>query len=275
MNKLRIIGIASGKGGVGKTTVSTNLAVALAQSGKQVMLFDADLGLANAQIALGIRSEFNFSHVVSGEKTLNEIVVTGPSGLFVVPGASGVGRMADLSMAEIQGIIQAFSTFEKPLDYLIVDVAAGISPSVITFLRACHQVGIVARDEPSSIADAYGTIKVLSQDYQVEDIGLIPNMVPDHRAGQMLYQRINAVCLKFLGVNLEYIASIEADDAILDSLRKYSPVLQASPASRAARDFRALAKAIEIMPISDHKAHGLQFFIERLVDQSTKETDRG
>lgn len=275
MNKLRIIGIASGKGGVGKTTVSTNLAVALAQSGKQVMLFDADLGLANAQIALGIRAELNFSHVISGEKTLSEIVVRGPSGLYVVPGASGVSRMADLSMAELQGIIQAFSTFEKPLDYLIVDVAAGISPSVITFLRACHQVAIVVRDEPSSIADAYGTIKVLTQDYQVDDIGLIPNMVPDQRAGQMLYQRINAVCLKFLGINLEYIASVEADEVILECLRKYAPVLQASPASRAARDFRALAKAIELMPISDHKAHGLQFFIERLVDQSAKEPTRG
>ncbi|NBS12371.1 MAG: MinD/ParA family protein [Gammaproteobacteria bacterium] len=275
MNTLRIIGIASGKGGVGKTTVSTNLAVALAQSGKQVMLFDADLGLANAQIALGIRAEFNFSHVISGEKTLNNIVVRGPFGLYVVPGASGVGRMADLSMAEIQGIIQAFSTFEKPLDYLIVDVAAGISPSVITFLRACHQVAIVVRDEPSSIADAYGTIKVLTQDYQVDDIGLIPNMVPDQRSGHMLYQRINAVCLKFLGVNLELIASIETDEVILECLRKYSSVLQASPASKAARDFRALAKAIEIMPISDHKAHGLQFFIERLVDHSAKEPKGG
>lgn len=266
MSDLKIIGIASGKGGVGKTTIATNLAVALAEAGHQVMLFDGDLGLANAQLALGIQAEYNFSHVISGEKSLKEIVVRGPAGIYVVPGASGMGKMADLGESELQGIVQSFSEFEAPLDYLIVDAAAGISPSVITFLRACHQTLVVVRDEPSSIADAYGIIKVLVTEHDYESIGLIPNGVPDQRSGQLLYQRLNAVSVKFLNLDLEYTYSIESDETVLEAARKYAPVITHSPGSTAARDFRKLAKEIQLLPISKHASGGLQFFVERMLD---------
>lgn len=266
MSDLKIIGIASGKGGVGKTTISTNLAVALAEAGHQVMLFDGDLGLANAQLALGIQAEYNFSHVISGDKSLKEIVVRGPSGIYVVPGASGMGKMADLGESELQGIVQSFSEFEAPLDYLIIDAAAGISPSVITFLRACHETLVVVRDEPSSIADAYGIIKVLVTEHDYESIGLIPNGVPDQRSGQLLYQRLNAVSVKFLNLDLEYTYSIESDETVLEAARKYAPVIIHSPGSTAARDFRKLAKEIQLLPISKHASGGLQFFVERMLD---------
>lgn len=267
MSDLKIIGIASGKGGVGKTTISTNLAVALAEAGHQVMLFDGDLGLANTQLALGIQAEYNFSHVVSGEKTLNEIVVRGPSGIYVVPGASGMGKMADLAEAELRGVVQSFSEFNKPLDYLIVDAAAGISPSVTTFLKACHQTLVVVRDEPSSIADAYGIIKVLATEHGYKTIGLIPNGMTDQRAGQLLYQRLNAVSVKFLNLDLEYTYSIESDEKILEAARNYTPVMTHSPGSTSARDFRKLAKEVEMLPISKRASGGLQFFVERMVDK--------
>lgn len=266
MSDLKIIGIASGKGGVGKTTISTNLAVALAEAGHQVMLFDGDLGLANAQLALGIRAEYNFSHVINGEKSLKEIIVRGPSGIYVVPGASGIGKMADLGESELQGVVQSFTEFESPLDYLIVDAAAGISSSVITFLKACHETLVVVRDEPSSIADAYGIIKVLATEHDYESIGLIPNGVPDQRSGQLLYQRLNAVSIKFLNLDLEYTYAIESDEKILEAARKYAPVITHSPGSTAARDFRKLAKEIELLPISKHASGGLQFFVERMLN---------
>ena len=134
----------------------------------------------------------------------------GPSGIYVVPGASGMGKMADLGEAELRGVIQSFSEFNEPLDYLIVDAAAGIAPSVTTFLKACHETLVVVRDEPSSIADAYGIIKVLATEHDYKTIGLIPNGVPDQRAGQLLYQRLNAVSVKFLNLDLEYTYSIES-----------------------------------------------------------------
>lgn len=266
MSNLKIIGIASGKGGVGKTTISTNLAVALSEAGHQVMLFDGDLGLANTQLALGIQAKYNFSHVTSGKKTLKEIVVRGPGGIYVVPGASGVGKMADLSEAELHGVIQSFSEFDMPLDFLIVDVAAGISHSVLTFLTACHEALVVVRDEPSSIADAYGIIKVLATEKNYRNIGLIPNGVPDQRAGQILYQRLNAVCLKFLNLDLEYTYSIESDEMILEAARKYKPVIKHVPGSGASRDFRKLAKEVNLlMPVKDDTG-GLQFFVERMIE---------
>ena len=270
MNDLKIIGIASGKGGVGKTTISTNLAVALAEAGHQVMLFDGDLGLANAQLALGVQADYNFSHVLSGEKSLKEIVVKGPSGIHVVPGASGVGKMADLSEAELRGVVQSFSEFDQPLDYLIVDAAAGISAAVTTFLKACHETLVVVRDEPSSIADAYGIIKVLATEHDYRNIGLIPNGVPDQRSGQLLYQRLNAVCVKFLNLDLEYTYSIESDPTVLEAAKKYTPVISHSPGSAAARDFRKLAKEVGVLPIKDPISGGLQFFVERMLGQQSE-----
>ena len=270
MSDLKIIGIASGKGGVGKTTISTNLAVALAEAGNQVMLFDGDLGLANAQLALGVQAEYNFSHVISGEKSLNDIVIRGPSGIFVVPGASGMGKMADLNEAELRGVVQSFSEFQEPLDYLIVDAAAGIAPSVTTFLKACHQTMVVVRDEPSSIADAYGIIKVLTTEHGYTNIGLIPNGVTDQRSGQLLYQRLNAVCVKFLNLDLAYTYSIESDEMVLEAARKYAPVMKHSPGSMAARDFRKLAKEIKLIPVTLRASGGLQFFVERMLTRETE-----
>jgi flagellar biosynthesis protein FlhG len=184
----------------------------------------------------------------------------------VVPGASGIGKMADLGEAELRGVVQSFSEFQEPLDYLIVDAAAGIAPSVTTFLKACHQTLVVVRDEPSSIADAYGIIKVLATEHDYKNIGLIPNGVTDQRSGQLLYRRLNAVSVKFLNLDLEYTYSIESDETVLEAARKYTPVLTHSPGSSAARDFRKLAKEVQLLPVTKRASGGLQFFVERMLD---------
>lgn len=263
----QIIGIASGKGGVGKTTVSVNLAVMLASLGKKVMIFDADLGLANAQLALGCRTPFNFSHVLSGEKTLDEIIVEGPSGVKLVPGASGKQHMASLNEAETAGIIQSFSDVDEDLDYFIVDLAAGLSDTVMTFMRACQHRFIVLKNEPSSIADAYGTIKVMIQEHQLDNISLIPNGVASQNEGERLYGSINSVIQNFLGSRVDYLHSITQDEMVLRSIKAGQPLVSFAPSSIASRDFRALAKVVTSLESDIPMNGGLQFFVERLAMQ--------
>lgn len=260
-----VIGIASGKGGVGKTTVSVNLAVALAAQGAKVMLFDADLGLANAQLALGVRPPFNFSHVLAGKRTIAEVMVRTPQNVLLIPGASGVQQMASLGREDVGRIISAFSDIDADIDYLIVDAAAGIAESVMLLMAACQRRFIVVRDEPSSIADAYGAIKVLTRDHGLDqELYLLPNMVESQAAGRNLYTRINDVCGRFLGKSLRYLHSIEADESVLQSQRHHRSVLEHAPASAAARDFRLLAEATRSLEPVDGPAGGLQFFVERL-----------
>jgi flagellar biosynthesis protein FlhG len=266
----QVIGITSGKGGVGKTTIATNIAVGLVNRGHKVMLFDADLGLANAQLAVGCRADFNFSHVLSGEKSLKEIVVTTRQGIRLVPGASGIQQMASLGALESAGIIQAFSEIDEDIDYLIVDTAAGIADSVITFMRAVQRRLIVICDEPSSIADAYGMIKVLALEHDLNEIYLVPNMVETQADGKLLYRRVDDVCQRFLGLTIGYLHSITNDPHILDSLRKYQSVLEFAPGGSAARDFRQLALAIERQDPIAGASGGIQFFVERLASLSNE-----
>ena len=259
-----VIGIASGKGGVGKTSIATNLAVSLVMSGHKVMLFDADLGLANAQLAFGCRAEFNFSHVLSGQKSLREIIVTTRQGVRLVPGASGVQQMASLGAIESAGIIHAFNTLDEEINFFIIDTAAGIADSVVTFMQAAQRRFIVLRDEPSSIADAYGMIKVLALEHQLNEIYLVPNMVQSQAAGEQLFRRVNDVCERFLGITVRYLCSITHDDHMLGALRAYSSVLEYAPGGNAARDFRKLALAIGRLESMQGTTGGIQFFGERL-----------
>ncbi|MEY2994040.1 MAG: Flagellum site-determining protein YlxH [Pseudomonadota bacterium] len=265
MSSPQVIGIASGKGGVGKTTVSINLATALQATGKRVMLLDADLGLANAQIGLGCQTQYNLGHLLRGERTLEEIIITTPQGIRLVPGASGVRELASLDAAQVAAIIRAFTELEEPVDYLLVDVAAGLSSSVIAFLSACQRRFVVVCDQPASIADAYGLIKVMTKDEHLDEIYLIPNMVPNQSAGQQLYKRISQVCDRFLQQPVHALPGIAADELVLESLRKYKSVLDHAPGSAASRDFRNLAQAVTALPPITHASGRIQFFVERML----------
>ena len=247
------------------------MAVALAQRGHDVMLFDGDLGLANAQIALGARAEYNLSHFLAGQKTLEEIVIKTRQGIQLIPGASGMQELAALSQIQAASIVQSFSNLGKHVDYLIVDVAAGIAPSVLAFLAACHRRFVVVQDDPSSIADAYGTIKVMSQEMHLDEIYLLPNLVDTQTQGWKLYQRLNDVCVRFLNESVHYLTAIERDEMVLAALKKYQSVMELAPGTAAARDFRRLAElCTQLRPI-DQPSGGLQFFMERLLKSSSNQ----
>jgi flagellar biosynthesis protein FlhG len=268
----RVIGVASGKGGVGKTTVAVNLAAALGQRGHRVVLLDADLGMANAQVALGVRTPWNIGHLLSGEKTLQELLVPAAPGLQLVPGASGVRDMAALDMGQVASIVHAFDTLTEPVDYLVVDVAAGIAPSVLTFMAACQHRLVVLQDQPASIADAYGLIKVMAQDQSLDEIYLVANQAQSDAHGQQLAKFVNDVTMRFLGHTVKYLGSVGSDELVQQAQRKYRTVVEFAPGSRASADLRRMAQAVEKLPVQEAVGAGLQFFMARMLQAQRAET---
>jgi len=268
---VRVIAVTSGKGGVGKTNLSVNIGVALSQMGKRVALLDADMGLANVDILLGLSPEFNLSHVLAGEKTLAEIMLTGPAGLKVIPASSGIQQMSELSSAEQAGVIRAFSEIDQDLDVFIVDTAAGISSSVVNFARACQEIIVVVCDEPTSLTDAYAYIKLLNRDYNLNKFHIVSNMVQSAHQGQQLFTKLTKVTDRYLDVTLSYEGAIPYDEYLRKSVQKQKPVVDIFPRSKAALGFKNLALKIDSWPVKIQAGGYLEFFVERMIQLSAHE----
>lgn len=262
---IRVLAVTGGKGGVGKTNISVNLGVALAEASHRVLLLDADLGLANVDVVLGLHPNYDLSHVLRGERELEEVIIEGPVGLRLVPGASGIQAMAELSRAEHLGIINAFNEIGGDLDYLIVDTAAGISDTVLSFSRAAQEILVVVCDEPASITDAYALIKLLNRDYGVDRFRIVTNMTRTPTEGQELFTKLFRVVERYLDASLIHAGSIPYDDALRKAVKMQKPVVTAAPRSKAALAFRALARKIETWPLPTGASGHLQFFVERLI----------
>jgi flagellar biosynthesis protein FlhG len=262
---VQVIAVSGGKGGVGKTSVAVNLASACASSGKRVMLLDGDLGLANVDVFLGLSPRHTMAHVLSGQRTLEEVIIESQDGIQVVPGASGVADMANLSAAAHLGLVQAFSTLSNRVDVMIVDTAAGISHSVLQFTQAAQHVLLVVCDEPASMTDAYALIKVLSRQHGISRFRVLANMVRTPGEGEQLFEKLQRVTSKFLEVTLENIGEIPEDPYLRRAIREQRPVLSAFPASPAARAFKKLALKADKWPVPEGPRGNLEFFVERLV----------
>ncbi|MED5509801.1 MAG: MinD/ParA family protein [Pseudomonadota bacterium] len=265
---VKVIAIASGKGGVGKTNVTVNLGVAMASMGKEVVLLDADLGLANIDVMLGLHPQYNLLHVLNGSKSLRDIIVEGPAGLKIIPAASGVQKMAELSTAEHAGMIQAFSEMDQHIDVLLIDSAAGIADSVVSFSKAAQEVIVVVCDEPASITDAYALIKLLSREHGVERFHVIANMSRSVQEGRELFDKIALVCDRFLDVTLDFMGIVPFDDDLRSAVKKQRSVVDAYPRSKAATAFAHLAKKIEYWPVQKQPRGHMEFFVERLIQAS-------
>jgi flagellar biosynthesis protein FlhG len=267
---IRVIAVTGGKGGVGKTNVSCNLGIALCELGRHVMLLDADLGLANIDVVLGLHPQYDLSHVMRGERNLEEIVVTGPAGLQVVPASSGIREMASLSSTEHAGLIHAFSDLGHDLDTLIIDTAAGISDSVISFSRASQEVIVVVADEPASITDAYALIKLLNREYDVSRFRVLANMVQSAQEGRDLYNKLYRVTERYLDVMLNYLGAIPYDEMLKKAVKSQKAVIEAFPRSRVSQAFKNLAKKVDGLPMPNGASGHLQFFVERLLQYSNE-----
>ena len=266
MNKaVQVIAVTGGKGGVGKTNIAVNLSLALADKGKRVLLFDADLGLANVDVLLGLRSEYNIADVLSGKCSLRDTLVKTANGLRIVPASSGLQNMASLSEAEHRTLIDAFDELADEIDILVIDTAAGISGSVISFVRAAHEILAVVCNEPSSITDAYALIKLLSRDYDVERFRIVTNMTRSQQEAQSLYNNLLTVTERFLDVTLHHIGNVPYDETIKKAVRRQKPVLQCAPRSAASLALRKLADKVAELPLQQSPGGHLEFFVHTLV----------
>ena len=265
---VQVIAVTGGKGGVGKTSVSVNLATALAASGKRVVLLDGDLGLANADVFLGLSPRYTLAHVLSGERTLDEILVTAPQGFQVVPAASGAADLANMGSSEHLGLVRAFSSLAARVDVMIIDTAAGISHSVLQFSQAAQHVVVVICDEPASLTDAYALVKVLSRSHGVSRFRVVANQIRIPGAGAELFNRFERVTARFLDVVLEFAGEIPEDELLRRSVREQRPVFDAYPACPASRAFKKLAARADTWPVPAGPRGNIEFFVERLVQRS-------
>ena len=266
--QVKIIAVSSGKGGVGKTNVSVNLAISMAKQGQEVMLLDADLGLANVDVLLGLNTEYNLSHVMRGERTLEEIIVEGPANVKVIPASTGISEMANLQPAEQMGLINAFSELSNMFDVLIIDTGAGISDSVISFCGASQDVVVVVHDEPASITDAYAFIKVMSRKHKVNRFHILANMTHGVREGQELFVKLSKATDRFLDVVLSFLGSIPFDSKLRKAIQHQRAVVDAFPHSPASLAFKRITKQINNWPLKYQTDGQLKFFVERMIQSN-------
>lgn len=253
IRRASVIAITSGKGGVGKTNISVNLAIKLASAGKEVVLLDADLGLANADVICNIDLPANLSHVIARRKDLNDVLVKAPGGFSLVGGASGLARMADLTDADRQRIVQAMAMLEEKADVILIDTGAGISPNVLAFTRAADHVLIVTTPEPTAITDAYAVVKVISRadkahpfpDQSERRISLLVNQARNANEARVVHERIAKVARQFLGVSVFDAGFIPADDQVSAAVRKRTPFVLSAPKCAASYAMSQLAVRLE------------------------------
>lgn len=265
----KVFAVCSGKGGVGKTNVASNLAMALSVLGRNVCLLDADVSLANVDVLLGLQPRFNLSHVVAGEVDLESTVLEGPNNLRIVPASSGNFSMTDLDAASQAGLIQAFSTLANQPDVLVVDACAGISSSVARFVQAAQHPIVVVCDEPASLTDAYALIKVFSQNYGITRFNVVTNQSGSKHAGSRLFNKLRRVTDSYLDVVIRHLADIPQDRMLVKAVQEQRAVLDAYPESAAGKAFLNLGKAADALPVRRDASGGIEFFFERLLAGGT------
>jgi flagellar biosynthesis protein FlhG len=253
----KIIAVTSGKGGVGKTNVVANLSVCLSELGKKVVVLDADFGLANLDVLLGLTPRYHLGHVLFGNKTLTEIMVQGPQGIRIIPASSGLQRMSELTLAQRNHLIESFTHLDSDTDYFIIDTAAGISRNVIHFLMSAQEVIVVSAPEPTAIVDAYAVIKIILAEDRKKSIQVLINSVERSEDAQEVFCQINSVVKRFLNREVDYLGHIERDSHVPQAVRSQMPVTHRFPNSSASRSFRNLARRVAQQGSSAQPANGL------------------
>lgn len=250
------LAVTSGKGGVGKTSVSVNLAVQLAQMGRRVILLDADLGTANADVICNINPPRNLSHVVAGHCSLQDVLVDAPGGFRLIAGASGLSQMAALSEFERARLMDQMRVLEDEADLILIDTGAGVGPNVLGFLVAADQILVVTTPEPTAITDAYAVIKTVARHGENLDLRLLVNMVRDEREARAVFDRIAGVCRRFLNVTPRYAGHILSDPRVPHAVRRRHPFVLEHPACPASVCMLRLAHRID-RHASTPRDHGL------------------
>jgi len=263
---IRVISVTSGKGGVGKSNVVSNLAIALSAQGKKVLLIDADLGLGNLDVLLGLSPAYNLNHVMSGEKTVMEILIDGPAGIKIIPAGTGVQELTSLGQHEKLKLLDELDMLEEQFDIMIIDTEAGISENVTYFTVAAQEIFVVVTPEPTSITDAYALIKLLATRYSEHHFKVLVNMAKDSEDALEVFRKLANVAGRFLDISLDYLGCVVKDEKVVEAVKRQKAVTELFPDSEASACFTTLARRV----IENKRQGGIkgniQFFFRRMLD---------
>ncbi len=266
----RVIAITSGKGGVGKTNITSNLGIALASRGARVCIFDADTSLANINIVMGLTPRYTIEHLLSGEKTIDDLIIDGPKGVKIVPAASGIADCAQLDPGQRQRLIEALAELEARFDYLLIDTAAGIGDTVLSFVQSAQYVVLVISPEPTSLTDGFALIRMLRRRGCKRPVYVLVNMVLNYANSMEVFKRFEAAAKKYLHVNVHYLGYIPRDEAVSKAVSKQTPVILQEPSSVASRCFMTLADVLSKQLKAGGRHHSFSDYWKQLTASEGK-----
>jgi flagellar biosynthesis protein FlhG len=243
-DKIRIIAVASGKGGVGKTSLTVNLAIALARAGKKVMILDADLGMANVDIMMGLTPRYTLHDVIQGHRAISDIVLDGLEGVKIVPGCSGIFEAVSIQRIRREALMAELEYYSRDMDYVLVDTGAGISKTVLGFVASADDVIVVVTPEPTSIADGYGIIKIVSRFRLHKKVFLVVNMANNVQEAEETARKIEIVANNYLDISIKRLGVIYADPSVKKSIKEMTPFIIKYPRSQAAFSVERIARNI-------------------------------
>jgi flagellar biosynthesis protein FlhG len=266
IDKPKVITVASGKGGVGKTNVVVNLAIACQRLGKRVLIFDADLGLANIDIIFGLNPKHNIEEIIAGKKDLSQVIVQGPEDVSIIPASSGVQELTNLTEGQKMHLLNEFDILNNMYDVLLIDTGAGVSSNVIYFNMAAEERIIVVTPEPTSVTDAYALIKIMFNQYGVKNFYLLMNMVSDEREAKNVYNNLSKVLGRFMrGISIDYAGYIPTDALLRKAVTERKPVVCSYPAASSSKRFEILANFLLKQTNGDSSDGNIKFFWKRLM----------
>ena len=262
---IRVIAITSGKGGVGKTNISANLAYVLSRMKKKTLIFDADMGLANIDIILGLFPKYNMHHVLLGEKSLEEVIVPGPGGIKILPAASGIQEMAELSKGQKIALMDELNNLNEGFDFMFIDTAAGITSNVLYFNMAAKEIIVVVSPEPTSLTDAYALIKILYNGHDEKRIMLIVNMVKNSYEGREVYRKLSKATERFLDLSIEYLGYIVHDEKVTEAVIQQKMFTEIYPYAQASKCLSSIAKKLCLEQPKEYNLGSMKFFSRAII----------
>jgi flagellar biosynthesis protein FlhG len=265
---IRVISVTSGKGGVGKSNVVSNLAIALSAQGKKVLLIDADLGLGNLDVLLGLSPVYNLNDVLNGEKSIIDILIDGPAGIKIIPAGSGVQELTSLGQHEKLKLLDELDMLEEQFDILIVDTEAGISENVTYFTVAAQEIFVVVTPEPTSITDAYALIKLLATRYSEHHFKVLVNMAKDSEDALEVFRKLANVAGRFLDISLDYLGCVVKDEKVVEAVKRQKAVTELFPDSESAQCFNTIAKRVIENKRQSRIKGNIQFFFRRMLENA-------
>lgn len=271
LSSARVITVTSGKGGVGKSSTTVNLALQFKRRGKRVIILDADFGLANVEVMFGVIPNYNLSDLMHKGKELKEIITEGPEGVGFISGGSGIAKLVNLDKDQIKKLIGKLSELDDIADVILIDTGAGISDSVMEFLTVSPEIILVTTPEPTSITDSYALLKALSmnEDYdkQASAIKMLSNRVTNESEGRGLYEKLSVVVNKFLDLNMEYLGYVPYDMNVNKAVMKQKPVTMMFPNATAVRCYEDIADRLEGRTVEAVKSAGVKGFFKALLSK--------